>query len=95
MTRQIQSLAEYQSEYEKSIQNTAKFWSEQAASFVWRKPWNSAFQSNFESAENKWFIGGKLNITEKCIYRHIQDRANQPALIWEPIEIDVNNVVLT
>ena len=39
---------------------------------------------DFHKPEVKWFIGGKLNITENCIDRHLPARANQVAIIWEP-----------
>jgi acetyl-CoA synthetase len=43
----------------------------------------------------KWFEGGQLNITENCLDRHLQDRGNQPAIIWEPNNPSEPNRMLT
>ena len=50
---------------------------------------------NFVEPHVRWFMGGKLNITENCIDRHLKDRGNQPALIWEPNDPDEAHRVLT
>ena len=39
---------------------------------------------NFKEPNIKWFEGGKLNITENCLDRHLEKNANTPAIIWEP-----------
>ena len=70
-------------EYKKSIANPESFWAEQANNFVWRKKWNKVLQWDFNKPEVKWFLGGKLNITENCIDRHLPARANQTAILWE------------
>src|SRR5687768_8368411 len=81
---QISSFKQYQEAYEKSVKNPEGFWGEIAEEFVWRKKWNKVLEWDFNKPEVKWFIGGKLNITENCIDRHLPKRANQTALIWEP-----------
>lgn len=63
---------------------TRSFWAEQAATFTWRKPWRKTLRWNFREPRVKWFIGGRLNITENCLDRHLSTRGNQTALIWEP-----------
>jgi acetyl-CoA synthetase len=80
----ISSFAEYQQHYQASIENPEAFWTEVANNFVWRKKWNKVLEWDFHKPEVKWFIGGKLNITENCIDRHLPARANQVAIIWEP-----------
>jgi acetyl-CoA synthetase len=35
----------------------------------------------------KWFAGGKLNITENCLDRHLKKRGNKLAMIWEPNDV--------
>src|SRR5688572_12938196 len=80
----ISSFADYQHHYNKSVENPEAFWAEVAENFVWRKKWNKVLEWDFHKPEVKWFIGGKLNITENCLDRHLTARANQTALIWEP-----------
>ena len=88
MTHQIKSLAEYKSAYKKSVDNPEEFWAEQAETFTWKKKWSSVLNWNFDEPNIKWFEGAKLNITENCLDRHIEDRGDQTAILWEPNEID-------
>jgi len=81
---QIKSLEQYQSEYKKSVEDPEKFWGEIAANFYWRKKWESVLNWNFTEPKIEWYKGGKLNITENCIDRHLATMADQPAIIWEP-----------
>lgn len=80
----LKSFKEYSIRYQQSIQQPEKFWEEIASNFVWRKKWDSLLQWDFHKPEVKWFIGGKLNITENCIDRHLPTKANQTAIVWEP-----------
>jgi acetyl-CoA synthetase len=80
----IRSFEEFQKIYQKSINDPEKFWSDIAEQFVWRTKWDKVLEWDFQKPEVKWFIGGKLNITENCIDRHLSERAQQTALIWEP-----------
>jgi len=81
---QIKSLEQYQSEYKKSVEDPEKFWGDIAANFYWRKKWESVLNWNFTEPKIEWFKGGKLNIAENCIDRHLATLADQPAIIWEP-----------
>ena len=81
---QIKSLEEYKRAYQKSVEDPAGFWSEVAENFSWRKKWDKALQWNFKEPSIKWFEGGKLNITENCIDRHLEELGDKPAMIWEP-----------
>jgi len=88
MTHQIKSLAEYKSAYKKSVDNPEEFWAEQAETFTWKEKWSSVLNWNFDEPNIKWFEGAKLNITENCLDRHIEERGDQTAILWEPNEID-------
>jgi len=81
---QIKSLEQYQSEYKKSVEDPEKFWGDIAANFYWRKKWESVLNWNFTEPKIEWYKGGRLNITENCIDRHLATMADQPAIIWEP-----------
>ncbi|MBI1768787.1 MAG: acetate--CoA ligase [Bacteroidetes bacterium] len=75
--------SEYLESYTNSITNPEKFWADTAEDFTWRKKWNKVLEWDFHKPEVKWFIGGKMNITENCIDRHLPARANQTAILWE------------
>ncbi len=81
---QIKSFDEYQSVYAKSVADPEGFWAEQARTFQWKKPWRQVLKWNFREPRVKWFVGGRLNITENCLDRHLATRGKQVALIWEP-----------
>ena len=74
----------YQAMYQQSIENPDQFWAEQAAEFVqWESPWQTVCDYDFAKGEATWFGGGTLNVAVNCIDRHLPERANQTALIWE------------
>ncbi|MBM2838688.1 MAG: acsA [Deltaproteobacteria bacterium] len=80
----IKSMAEYQALYDKSVKDPDGFWAEQANILDWSKKWDRVSEWNFDKPEIKWFIGGKLNVTENCIDRHLKTwRRNKAAIIWE------------
>ncbi len=81
---QITSIEQYHEAYKKSIENPEEFWGEIAEHFTWRKKWNKVLNWNFTEPNINWFEGGKLNITENCVDRHLSKRGEQPAIIWEP-----------
>jgi acetyl-CoA synthetase len=81
---QIKSLEEYKSAYKKSTEEPEKFWAEVAENFRWKKKWDKVLNWNFTEPKIEWFAGGKLNITENCIDRHLETMADKPAFIWEP-----------
>ncbi len=80
----IREKKDYDEAYALSVKDPEGFWAAQADTFVWRKKWTKTLQWDFEKPEVKWFVGGKLNITENCLDRHLEHRGNKLALIWEP-----------
>ena len=80
----IQSQEDYRKQYQYSIENPEVFWAEVADGFHWRRKWDKVLEWDFHKPEVKWFLGGKLNITENCLDRHLPERASQTAIIWEP-----------
>ena len=78
------SKEEYEELYEESLNNPKQFWSKQAGSYLeWISPWETVYQSNFKKGEVSWFKGGKINATINCIDRHLKNRSDQTAIIWE------------
>ncbi|NUM50908.1 MAG: acetate--CoA ligase [Flavobacteriales bacterium] len=84
MKIEINSLKDYQHEYEKSIFSPEEFWEEKANDFVWKKKFEKVLEWNFDVPVNRWYIGGKLNITESCLDRHLEKSSDKIAFIWEP-----------
>ena len=75
---------QYEEMYERSISDPEGFWSEQAEKFVeWFEPWDKVWSWNYDTADIKWFIGGKLNVAYNCLDRHLEKRGDQTAIIWE------------
>lgn len=95
MTLQIKSFEEYQTVYKRSVEDPEGFWAEQASTFSWKKPWDKVLDWDFRAPNINWFVGGKLNITENCLDRHLETRGDQAAIIWEPNDIDAPNKTYT
>ncbi|MDZ7933606.1 MAG: acetate--CoA ligase [Emticicia sp.] len=92
----INSFEEYEEAYKKSVESPEDFWGEIAANnFEWKKPWKKVLNWNFSEPKIEWFVGGKLNITESCLDRHVKDKPNQPAIIWEPNDPNEESITLT
>ena len=93
MNKNITSFKEYKKEYKKSIENPEIFWEEKAKNFIWKKNWENVLSWDFTQPEIKWFEGGKLNITENCLDRHLEKKGNQTAIRWianNPKEKSIN-----
>lgn len=84
MTTKITSLQDYKDTYQRSIIDPETFWKEQAETFTWMKPFETVLEWNFEEPKVKWFINGKMNITQNCLDRHIETKGDQTAILWEP-----------
>ena len=95
MTTQLRSHQEYLNAVRECRDNPEQFWAEQAESFVWHKKWDSVLNWNFDEPKIEWFKGGKLNITENCLDRHLETRGDQPAIIWEANDPKAPNRTIT
>ena len=95
MSLQVNSLQEYQEAYKKSVENPAGFWEDIAKQFVWKEKWHNVVHFDFETPDVRWFEGGKLNITENCLDRHIPESGNKTAILWEPNDPSTPPVSLT
>ena len=84
MSLDINSIEEYNKEYEYSVSDPEGFWASKAEKFSWRKKWDNVLKWDFNTPEIKWFEGGKLNITENCLDRHLAERGDDTAIIFEP-----------
>ena len=95
MTFQIKTINQYHKTYKQSVKDPEGFWEEQAETFQWQKKWDKVLEWDFKGPDVKWFIGGKLNITENCLDRHLTTRGDQPAIIWEPNDPDAPTKIYT
>ena len=78
----IKNRAEYDALYRESIAKPDKFWAREAAELSWHQKWSRVLEWKEPSA--KWFVGGKLNMAENCLDRHLAGaRRNKAAIIWE------------
>ena len=74
----------YEAMYEQSVSDPDTFWAEQAESFLsWNKKWNKVIEYDFHKGTASWFDGGELNVCVNCVDRHLPERAEQTAIIWE------------
>jgi acetyl-CoA synthetase len=81
----IEDLPEYFKQYKQSIKNPKKFWDKIAdRNFVWYQRWSKVVDYNMEEAKIKWFKNAKLNITKNCLDRHLAERGDKTAIIFEP-----------
>ena len=92
---QIKSLEQYHEAYKKSIDTPELFWNEIAETFTWQKKWDKTLDWNFKDPKVEWFKGGKLNITENCLDRHLEKNGDTPAMIWEPNDPEEHHRIIT
>ena len=95
MTNKISSLAEYFQKYQESVANPEEFWEKIAEDYFWHKKWDKVLEWNFKEPDVKWFVNGKLNITENIFERNLYLRKDQPAIIWEPNDPKEESVTYT
>ena len=77
---------QYETLYQRSIDDPAGFWAEQAETYLdWFGKWDAVLDWSYDADDLhiKWFAGGKLNVAYNCIDRHLPTRADQTAIIWE------------
>lgn len=85
---------QYQAMYQASISQPEMFWNVQAKNYLtWDKEWASVCDYDFKQGQASWFTGGKLNVTTNCIDRHLAEKANQTAIIWEGDEPDQQKLI--
>ena len=83
----VSSLEQYQKLYADSIEHNAEFWEKNARELLhWQHDFQMVSDCDFSEGLVSWFLGGKLNACENCVDRHVRDRGDQVAIIWEPDE---------
>ncbi|CAM2009428.1 acetate--CoA ligase [Acanthopleuribacter pedis] len=79
----VQGMAGYRTLYEASLADSDAFWGEIASRIDWFHPWSRVSQWDFHKAQVAWFLDAKLNVAHNCIDRHLAERGDQTAIIWE------------
>lgn len=91
----IKTFEEYEIAYKQSVDDPEGFWAEVAQQFKWIKPWKKVLSWDFNEANTRWFEGGEMNITENALDRHLEERGDQVAIIWEPNDPNDDAVKIT
>ncbi len=80
----IQSMEQYETLYRESCDDPEGFWARMATEYVtWFTPFTTVRKYDYHKAEIRFFEGGKTNVAFNCLDRHLADRGDQPAIIWE------------
>ncbi len=86
----LKTFEEYKKLYDWSVADPVSFWSEQSKKLHWFHPWENVLDESFPEADVAWFSGGRLNVSHNCIDRHLKDKGEQIALIWEADEPELS-----
>ena len=91
----IKSKKQYQDYYKESVENPENFWEKIANNFTWRQKWTKVLEYDFTIPKIEWFKNAKGNITENCLDRHLEYKADKTAIIWEPNNPNETAIKLT
>ena len=84
----VSSFEDYQRLYQESVADPAAFWSREAQRIDWFRAPDRACDVDFGKAEVAWFLGGKTNAAHNCVDRHLPEKRDDVAIIWEGDEPD-------
>ncbi|MFD1802102.1 acetate--CoA ligase [Mixta tenebrionis] len=76
---------QYQAMYQQSVQDPDAFWGEQGKILDWIKPYTRVKNTSFApgNINIRWYEDGTLNLAANCLDRHLHERGDHPAIIWE------------
>jgi len=89
--------AQYHEMYEQSVNDPDKFWGDAGRRLDWIKPYSKVKNTTFAypDVSIKWYEDGTLNVSANCIDRHLETRADQTAIVWEPDNPDTDSRHIT
>ena len=93
--KKIDSFSDYNRAYEHSVNDPEGFWEDVASTFSWHSKWDKVLDWEFDTPNVNWFVNGKLNITENCLDRHLADKGDKIAIIWEPNDPNEDAISIT
>ena len=80
---------QYKAQYQQSITDPDTFWGEQGKILDWMRPYTRVKNTSFApgNISIKWYEDGTLNLAANCLDRHLAERGDQTAIIWEDINM--------
>ena len=84
MVFKISSAAQYQNEYQFSLDNPQGFWAQIAEEFFWFKKWDEVSNCDLSRGKIEWFKNAETNLSYNCLDRHLEEKSGQVAIIFEP-----------
>ena len=75
----------YQAMYRRSIDDPEGFWREEAGRVDWMRPFTKVKHTSFAQGDFgiRWFEDGTLNLAANCLDRHLAERGDAPAILWQ------------
>jgi acetyl-CoA synthetase len=82
----------YREMYQASVNDPEAFWGEHGKRLDWIKPYTKVKNTSYayDNVSINWFEDGTLNVAANCIDRHLAERADQTAIIWEADDPNVS-----
>ena len=79
-------VSRYEAMYRESVEDPESFWRREAKRIDWMKPFTKVRETSFNRADFgiRWFADGSLNLSANCLDRHLAERGDAVAIIWEP-----------
>src|SRR3954462_7127029 len=74
---------DYEAMYRRSLEDPDGFWAEQARRIDWVRTPTRAGDWSFDPVDIKWYEDGVLNLCHNCVDRHLAERADQAAILFE------------
>jgi acetyl-CoA synthetase len=87
----------YAEKYRRSVEDPEGFWREEAQRIDWIRPFTKVNESSFDQDGFgvRWFEDGTLNLSANCLDRHLPEKAQDVAIIWEPDDPNTPNRIIT
>ena len=85
----------YDAWYKKSVEDPEGFWAEQAERLDWMKPFTKVKDASFQAPDVhiRWFYDGTLNVSQNCLDRHLAERGDQTAILFEGDDPSVSKAI--
>ncbi len=87
--------AEYDARYAASVADPDAYWRNGGRCIDWSRPYTQVKDTSFDEADFRirWFADGQTNVSANCLDRHLAERGDQTAIIWEGDEPGENRHV--
>ncbi|WP_419816203.1 acetate--CoA ligase [Glacieibacterium sp.] len=82
--RTLTNAAQYQERYRRSVDDPDGFWRQQVDRLDWTAKPTRMGNWSWDPVDIRWFEDGTLNASTNCLDRHLAERGEQVAIVWEP-----------